>query len=107
MTIGLVCMALVRDAWMLYPAVTLVALGTGASIPSLTALVSLRVSDSEQGRLMGGMQTLLSLTNIIGPTMAGITFDLIGFSAPYLLGSILSIGALIIASLSLRGERND
>ena len=103
MSIGLAGMALARQAWMLYPAVTLVALGTGTSIPSLTALVSLRVTESGQGRLMGGTQTLLSLTNIIGPTLAGLSFELIAVSAPYFLGSMLSLGALIVAFMSLRG----
>ena len=42
MTVGLAGMAFARAAWVLYPAVTIVALGTGTSIPSLTALVSLR-----------------------------------------------------------------
>jgi len=102
MVIGLAGMALATSAWMLYPAVTIVALGTGTSIPSLTALVSLRVSESGQGRLMGGMQTLLSLTNIVGPTLAGVTFELIGFSAPYFLGSILSICALGVAWMALQ-----
>ena len=103
MAIGLAAMAFAPEAWMLYPAVTLVALGTGMSIPSLTALVSLRVSESEQGRLMGGTQTLLSLTNIFGPVIAGISFEAIAFSAPYWIGSLLSIFALIVAFSSLRG----
>jgi MFS family permease len=98
MALGLAGMALASAAWMLFPAVTIVALGTGMSIPSLTALVSLRVPDSEQGRLMGGTQTLLSLTNIIGPTLAGVTFELIAFSAPYFLGSVLALVALIALS---------
>ena len=102
MVIGLAGMALAPEAWMLFPSVTVVALGTGTSIPSLTALVSLRVLESGQGRLMGGTQTLLSLTNIIGPTLAGLTFELIAFSAPYFLGSLLSVGALIIVFLSFR-----
>jgi MFS family permease len=102
MAIGLAGMALAPEAWMLYPAVTIVALGTGTSIPSLTALVSLRVSDSEQGRLMGGTQTLLSLTNIFGPMLAGISFEVIAFSAPYWLGSVFSLMALGIAYLGLR-----
>jgi len=103
MTIGLAGMALARAAWVLYPAVTIVALGTGMSIPSLTALVSLRVSESGQGRLMGGTQTLLSLANIIGPMMAGISFELIAISAPYFFGSILSLCALFVAYLALSG----
>lgn len=103
MAIGLAGMALAPASWALYPAVTIVALGTGMSIPSLTALVSLRVSESEQGRLMGGTQTLLSLTNIFGPAIAGISFEAIAFSAPYWLGSMLSVFALIIFYMSLRG----
>ena len=104
MAIGLVGMAFAPAAWMLYPAVTVVALGTGTSIPSLTALVSLRVSESEQGRLMGGTQTLLSLTNIFGPMIAGISFEVIAFSAPYWIGSLFALIALGVANMSLRGS---
>ena len=99
MAIGLAGMAFVPAAWMIFPAVAVVALGTGISIPSLTALVSLRIPDSEQGRLMGGNQTLLALTNIFGPAIAGISFDVVAISAPYWLGSLLSIFALMIASV--------
>ena len=102
MAIGLAGMALAPAAWMLYPAVTIVALGPGTSIPSLTALVSLRVSESEQGRLMGGTQTLLSLTNIFGPMLAGISFEVIAFSAPYWSGSVFALIALGVANMSLR-----
>ena len=105
MAIGLVGMAFAPAAWMLYLAVTVVALGTGTSIPSLTALVSLRVSESEQGRLMGGTQTLLSLTNIFGPIIAGISFEAIAFSAPYWIGSVFALSALVVANMSLRGGR--
>jgi MFS transporter, DHA1 family, tetracycline resistance protein len=104
MAIGLAGMAFAPQAWMLFPAVTIVALGTGTSIPSLTALVSLRVSESEQGRLMGGTQTLLALTNIFGPIIAGISFELITFSAPYWIGSLFAIFALVVAYPSLRGR---
>ena len=103
MAIGLMGMAFAPEAWMLFPAVTIVALGTGTSIPSLTALVSLRVSESEQGRLMGGTQTLLALTNIFGPVIAGVSFELITFSAPYWLGSLFAVFALRVAFSSLRG----
>lgn len=102
MVIGLAGMAFVPAAWMIFPAVAIVALGTGISIPSLTALVSLRVPENEQGRLMGGNQTLLALTNIFGPTIAGISFDVVAVSAPYWLGSMFSAFALVVAIMSLR-----
>ncbi len=107
MSIGLAGMAAVPAAWMLFPVVALVALGTGISIPSLTALISLRVSDSEQGRLMGGTQTLLALTNIFGPTLAGISFEVIAVSAPYWLGSLSALLALGAAVMSLRRSNSE
>jgi MFS transporter, DHA1 family, tetracycline resistance protein len=102
MVIGLAAIAFVPVAWMIFPAVAVVAFGTGISIPSLTALVSLRVPDSEQGRLMGGMQTLLALTNIFGPTIAGISFDVIAISAPYWLGSLFALFALGVWTMNDR-----
>lgn len=107
MGIGLAGMALASEPWMLFPAVAIVALGTGVSIPSLTALVSLRVPEHEQGRLMGGNQTLLALTNIFGPTLAGISFDVIAISAPYWLGSVFALVALGIATMDRRPRATD
>lgn len=102
MVTGLVGMALAPVSWWLFPAVTMVALGTGTSIPSLTALLSLRFSDHEQGRLLGSTQILLSLTNIIGPALAGVAFDLLAVSAPYWLGGLLALAGLYVAWQGLR-----
>jgi MFS family permease len=102
MALGLAGIAVAAHDWVLYPAVGLAALGSGLSIPSLTALVSRRMSANEQGRLMGGTQALLSLTTILGPTLAGVAFERVGVAAPYWLGSALALAALIIAALALR-----
>ncbi len=102
MAIGLAGLAVAPWDWTLYPIVGLVALGTGLSIPSLTSLISRRVAASEQGRVMGGTQALLSLTMILGPTMAGLSFERVGTSAPYWLGGLLAAAALLIAHLALR-----
>ncbi|MBI3242143.1 MAG: MFS transporter, partial [Chloroflexi bacterium] len=102
MTLGLALVALTPQAWLLYPAVGVVALGSGLSIPSLTALASQRASAGEQGRLMGGTQALLSLTMIVGPTLAGVAFERIAVTAPYWLGSLLAGAALGVAVTALR-----
>ncbi|HLA98726.1 MAG TPA: MFS transporter [Anaerolineales bacterium] len=102
MAAGLAGMAAAHQAWLLYPLVGLIALGSGISIPALTGLVSTQAPAAMQGRLMGGTQALLSLTTIIGPTLAGLTFEYIAIAAPYWLGSLLSALALLLAYLSLR-----
>lgn len=91
---GLALVALAPAAWLLYPAVGLAALGSGLAIPSLTALLSARTPPERQGALMGATAALLSVTQIIGPAVAGISFDRIGLAAPYLIGSALAACAL-------------
>jgi len=102
LTLALAGIALARHDWLMYPVVGLAALGSGVSIPSLTALVSRRVGAGGQGRLMGGSQALLSLTMIIGPTLAGLSFEFVGVGAPYWLGSVFAATAGLIAWVALR-----
>lgn len=105
MATGLAGMAAARQAWLMVPMVGMVALGSGLSIPALTGLTSSRVEAGAQGRLMGGMQSLLSLTMILGPSLAGVSFQFIGTTAPYWIGSLLSAAALALAYAALRGAK--
>jgi MFS family permease len=93
--------ALAQEDWLLFPLVGLAALGSSLSIPSLTSLVSRGVEASQQGGVMGGMQSLLSLTAILGPSLAGGLFQGIDPAAPYWAGSLLGLAALGIL-LSVR-----
>jgi len=90
-------MAFVPFGWMLYPVVGVLAVGFGITIPSLTALISRRVSGHDQGKVMGGQQAILSLTLILGPVIAGIAFDYLGVPAPYWIGGLLAALALLVA----------
>lgn len=92
---ALVATGLAPAAWMLYPSVGLIAFGSGLAIPALTSLLSLRVSPADQGRLMGGTAALLNLTMIAGPVIAGVSFDQAGTAAPYLIGALLAVAALL------------
>lgn len=101
MAVNLGLMALVPYGPLLYPVVGALAVGAGLTIPSVTALISRRVPDHRQGRLMGGIQAILSLTLVLGPIMAGLTFDHLGVPAPYWLGGLLAALALAVAARSL------
>ena len=106
MAVGLAGTAAAWEAWMVFPAIGLVALGSGVSIPSLTGLISNQVNGASQGRLMGGMQALLSLTSIIGPTLSGLVFERVAIQAPYGLGALLALSALAVALTAFRREKN-
>lgn len=99
MTLALVLTAAATAAWVLYPLVALIALGSGLAIPSITSLVSQRTPEGRQGAVLGGMQAILSLTLIFGPAIAGALFDRFGTGAPYLVGGIFAGAALVAVSM--------
>jgi MFS family permease len=105
MALGLGLVAVVPYGPLLYPVVGALAVGVGLAIPALTALVSRRVSGREQGRVMGGLQALISVTLIVGPVAAGLAFDRLGVPAPYWIGALLAALALLAASVALLPER--
>ena len=97
------CLAVVggsTSGWVLYPVVGALAVGAGLAIPALTALLSRRAPAEQQGRLMGGVQAVLSLALISGPLVAGAAFDGLGVPAPYFIGAILSALALPAVALA-------
>lgn len=101
MAIGFVAIAFVPQAWMLFPVVGVVAIGSGMATPSLTSLISRRVAAHEQGTTLGGTQALTSLTMIIGPLFAGVTFDSIDAGAPYYLGGVMIAAAVAVVGSAL------
>ena len=105
MTLGLASVAFTQRAEWLYPIVGLAALGSGLGIPSLNSMVSTRVSAGQQGQLMGGVQAILSLALILGPSIAGLAFDRLGSGAPYLVGAVFAAAACAMACLDLSKSR--
>lgn len=104
MTVGFALIALVPAGWMLFPAVAILSIGSGMATPSLTSLISRRVSPQEQGGVLGGTQALTSLTMIVGPLVAGLLFDAVGPASPYLAGALLIACACAVLFVALRPE---
>ena len=104
MSAGFVLVASVPTAWLLYPAVGVIAIGSSMANPNLTSLISRRVSSREQGSVLGGTQALTSLTMVIGPLVSGLLFDKVGQAAPYLTGALLIAGAASVLFAALRPE---
>ncbi len=102
MATGFAATAFAPSVLWLYPATGLLALGNAAAAPMLTAEVSRNVSGEEQGRMLGSMQSVASLTRILGPLWAGLAFDHIGYGAPYWTGALWVLAGLAAAALSFR-----
>jgi DHA1 family tetracycline resistance protein-like MFS transporter len=72
--------------------------GFGDSIfsPSFNGLVSKSVDSNEQGRVMGGSQSIQSLARIIGPVIGGYIYVTLGHSSPFFMGMILITVAIAV-----------
>jgi multidrug resistance protein len=99
---GFILLTLAPGPWWLYPALTLLPLGSGLAVPSLNGLMSQRVNAHEQGALMGVGNSLGSLARIAGPLWAGWTFDLIAPTAPYWTAALWIAVALVSSWLALK-----
>jgi len=102
MATGFAATAFAPSVRWLAMATGILALGNAAAAPMLTSEVSRTVSGEEQGRILGSMQSVASLTRIVGPLWAGLAFDHVGFGAPYWTGALWVLAGLAAASLSFR-----
>jgi multidrug resistance protein len=92
---GYLATAFVPTVPLLYAAIALVSLGSGLATPTLTGLVSLNVGPTEQGAALGAVQSLQSLTQIVGPVWAGAFFDHVGMGSPYWTAALWGLVALV------------
>ena len=99
MILGYVGLALASEAWLLYPAITLTAVGVGLVMPTFTSIISKQVSPQQQGSILGATQSLSNIALIVGPVWAGFSFDYFGASAPYWTGAGCLIIATVLATL--------
>jgi len=94
--------AVATAGWMLYPILGVVAIGTGLSIPCLMSIVAHNAPEGEVGRVMGGVQSILSACLIAGPGLAGAAHQALGPPAPYWMGAGFAAAGFAIVSLSGR-----
>ena len=85
-----------RELALLLVAVTALALGMGATQPSINSLISRRAGIDQQGEIMGVAQSAGSLARVVGPLVAGALFAEFGSKSPFLWGAALVVAALAI-----------
>jgi len=97
--LGFLVIAFAPDPLILYiVSAPLQATGSALWRPSLSSLITKLVSGNEQGLANGGSQASSALATIIGPMGAGVLFEQVGTTAPFLAGAgLFALAALTIA----------
>jgi predicted MFS family arabinose efflux permease len=96
--LGFVVIALAPDPLFLYVlSAPLQATGSALWRPSLSSLITKLVSGREQGLANGGSQASSALATIVGPLGAGVLFERVGTTSPFIAGAALfGLAALTI-----------
>lgn len=81
----------------------MIAAGYGFIDPAVNSLISRNTPADKQGAVMGVLQSVSSLTRIVGPATAGLLFNELGRNAPYIAGAIVLSCALAFAWWRLSG----
>jgi MFS family permease len=94
---GLLAIAYAPSMGVLLVGLALLAVGFGGTLPSIVSLLSRVAPDQLQGSVLGIGQSVGSLARIVGPTLAGVVYDLRGVEWPYLVGAWVAGAALLVA----------
>jgi len=91
------CLAIALKVGLFFIALALLGFAIGLVSPTLSALVSLYSSESEQGENLGVYRSAGSLARAIGPLLAAFVYFAYGSQTAYLFGAIVVIIPLIMA----------
>ncbi len=97
LALGLALLPLSSTLAVMLIALGILSAGNGAVTPTVSALLSLTSPHDGQGKVLGLSQGIASLGRIVGPLIAGSIYSLIGPGAPFILGSVLTFLAMLIA----------
>lgn len=99
-SVAILGVAAIRYGGELYLTQLIFATGVGLSTPGLRSLLSLTVNDNQQGILGGLTQSCISLTELLGPLMAGRLYTYGGYATTYQVQSalVLLAAGLLISS---------
>ncbi len=99
---GFAALALVgsvfAEPWVLILGTLLLGGGQGPASAALDGVLSQQVGESEQGWIAGVMQSLSTGVNVVAPLIAGLLYVSVSHAAPYWLGLLLLITAIVVVS---------
>ena len=103
--LGLCAIAIASSVPWLYVASALYSMTISFLMPSFTALVSQRTGSHEQGAMIGVLQAGAALMRVLGPAIAGLLYDHVGYSAPYWGGAVLMVVGIGVLGMGQRPSR--
>ena len=94
MAIGLASIPYLPTYTLMFLGSFFISAGNSLVMPVVSAVISQRSADDEQGVAMGVTQSLSALGRIIGPPYGGLSYALLGFRFPFVSAALLALVSL-------------
>jgi MFS transporter, DHA1 family, tetracycline resistance protein len=87
--------------------VSVLGIGSGLLQPVLMSMVSKYSPEDQQGAILGVNQSFSSMARVLGPIWGGFTFEVIGYSSPFLTGGIFIFFTFILILVFLKADKKN
>lgn len=101
-TAGFAYMGFTYDLTGLLVSSSIASFGTGVLRPALTSLITQRAGREEQGVVLGLTQSLMSVSQIVAPVIAGFLIDRALLTTWAVVGAVVSAVGIVIGMLKAR-----
>ncbi len=91
-------LAVTHELATLIASMSALVVGLGLATPALNALIAAEAGAEERGAVMGLSQSASAFGRVAGPLGAGAIFDSWGSAAPFVVGAVILLGALFVAT---------
>jgi MFS family permease len=105
-TVGFALMGFTRNLPGLLATSSIASFGTGVLRPALTSLITQRAGREEQGVVLGLTQSLMSISQIVGPVIAGFLIDRGLLTTWAIVGAAVTAVGIVIGRLKPENARD-
>ena len=98
---SLILLGLVTELWALFPILAVLAVGSGFTFPTISAIISQRAPAGDQGSILGVLASAGGLARLLAPIGATILFQSVGIGSPLIIGGLLFVLCGVIAATPL------
>jgi len=98
---SLILLGLVTELWALFPILALLAVGSGFTFPTISAIISQRAPAGDQGSILGVLASAGGLARLLAPIGATVLFQTVGIGSPLIIGGLLFVLCGVIAATPL------
>lgn len=95
-----------QNGWLgvvwIFAAMIPASIGGAVLAPTINSAITKRIEPTEVGGMLGVSAALVSAANALAPLLGGAIYQVLGESAPFLIGSIVLIGLFVLATREIK-----